>query len=209
MDNKKLLAVANPSKGGDAKLLDLYVLRDHGGRAARNGSPASFHLGSGSPRGAGEWGCSRRGGPCRGGRRTLRGYSHEAERSTSLKTRSVSHRRRAGSPAGHSSDTDVRQLAASSHKRQRRLLPGDFVTLTGSGWGTEESVHIFVNDNDGQTWTYSAGLVADADGSFTCGFQLPTTFIALYRVTATGSPSGVSTTSFTDGNVRYALANAD
>jgi hypothetical protein len=77
---------------------------------------------------------------------------------------------------------------------------GSQVTLTGSGWMVGESVHIFVNDSVGQTWSLNSdpGAMAGLDGSFTYTFNLPTTFIANYTVTAIGVSSGTATTSFTD-----------
>src|SRR5215218_3979758 len=79
--------------------------------------------------------------------------------------------------------------------------PGDTVTLTGSNWQPGESVHINVNDDVGQTWSRDADVTADASGNITDQFQLPTSFVAVYKVTATGAQSGVATTTFTDGNV--------
>src|SRR6266540_4585763 len=83
-------------------------------------------------------------------------------------------------------------------------VPGSTVTLIGSGWGPGAAVHILVNDNVGQTWSYSADVTADATGGFTNQFQLPDWFIATYTATATGSGATVTTT-FTDGNFVVAL----
>src|ERR687894_2213962 len=79
--------------------------------------------------------------------------------------------------------------------------PGETVTLTGSNWKPGESVHININDDEGQTWSRNVDVTADASGNITDQFQLPNSFVALYKVTATGAQSGVATTSFTDGNV--------
>src|SRR2546421_6433128 len=79
--------------------------------------------------------------------------------------------------------------------------PGSTVTLTGHNWAPDESVHIFVNDDIGQTWSYTTDVAADAAGDLSTQFQLPTSFAATYSVTATGATSGTATTSFTDGNV--------
>ena len=79
--------------------------------------------------------------------------------------------------------------------------PGATVTLTGAGWAVDEAVHIFVNDDAGQTWSYNTDVVADAGGGFTSQFQLPNWFVANYSVTATGPTSGTATTSFTDLSV--------
>ena len=83
--------------------------------------------------------------------------------------------------------------------------PGSTVTLSGQGWGASESVHIFVNDDKGQTWSYNSDVTADASGAFTMQFQLPATFVATYSVTATGASSGVVTASFTDGNIGFRI----
>jgi len=78
--------------------------------------------------------------------------------------------------------------------------PGEIVTLTGANWQAGESVHIFVNDDFGQTWSHSSNPdpVAGGSGGFTYQFQLPFLFVANYSVTATGSLSGTATTTFTD-----------
>ena len=67
--------------------------------------------------------------------------------------------------------------------------PGATVTLNGAGWLIGEAVHIFVNDDQGKTWSYSADVTADANGSFTLQFQLPTSFIAVYTCLLYTSPS--------------------
>jgi hypothetical protein len=81
---------------------------------------------------------------------------------------------------------------------QADYAPGATVTLTGASWQPGEAVHISVNDNIGQTWSYSADVTADAGGGYTNQFQLPTSFVASYLVTATGLLSGTATTTFTD-----------
>ena len=76
--------------------------------------------------------------------------------------------------------------------------PGELVTLTGSGWQAEESVHIYVNDSDGQTWDYNADVTADDSGNTSHSFNLPNRFVANYSVKATGASGAVATTTFTD-----------
>ena len=80
--------------------------------------------------------------------------------------------------------------------------PGATVTLLGAGWQPGESVHIFVNDDAGQTWSHhsSPDPVADGNGAFSYPFTLPSWFVANYSVTAgPGSlGSGTATTTFTD-----------
>ena len=80
--------------------------------------------------------------------------------------------------------------------------PGERVTLTGSGWQPGETVHINVNDDQGKTWSRDVDVTADADGRIVDSFNLPDWFVATYAVRAS-APSGVATSSFTDGNVVY------
>lgn len=84
--------------------------------------------------------------------------------------------------------------------------PGELVTLAGSQWQPNESVHIYVNDDTGSTWSRNVDVTADAAGNLTDSFNLPDWFVAQYSVKATGSTGSVATTSFTDGNVK-ALAS--
>src|SRR5439155_12254969 len=79
--------------------------------------------------------------------------------------------------------------------------PGDTVTLTGAGWADSEAVHLFVNDDQSQTWSWSDDVTTDSTGTFTDSFQLPGWFVATYKVTATGALSGMATTAFTDANL--------
>jgi hypothetical protein len=81
---------------------------------------------------------------------------------------------------------------------QADYAPGATVTLTGSNWQPGEAVHISVNDSIGQTWSYGADVTADAGGGYTNQFQLPSSFVASYLVTATGLLSGTATATFSD-----------
>src|SRR5688500_11220253 len=56
--------------------------------------------------------------------------------------------------------------------------PGETVTLTGSNWQPGESVHIYVNDDEGKTWERNADVTADANGAIRDEFQLPDWFVA-------------------------------
>ncbi|HET9667741.1 MAG TPA: PxKF domain-containing protein [Desertimonas sp.] len=84
--------------------------------------------------------------------------------------------------------------------------PGGLVTLMGSGWQPGESVHIFVNDDWGSSWSRNVDVTADASGAIVDQFNLPNWFVATYRVVATGSLSGSATTTFTDGNLRFSYS---
>ncbi len=68
--------------------------------------------------------------------------------------------------------------------------PGGLVTLTGMGWQPGESVHIFVNDDWGSSWSRHLDVTADASGAITDQFNLPNWFVAVYRVLASGDASG-------------------
>ena len=87
--------------------------------------------------------------------------------------------------------------------------PGELVTLSGANWAPGESVHIRVNDDAGQTWSRDVDVVADENGAITDQFNLPSWFVAVYTVTATGASSGTATWSFTDGNVTLHLTTAE
>jgi hypothetical protein len=78
--------------------------------------------------------------------------------------------------------------------------PGATVNLTGSNWQPGESVHINVNDDVGQSWSYDSNpdVIADESGNISHSFILPNWFVATYTVTATGATSGVATSTFTD-----------
>ena len=78
--------------------------------------------------------------------------------------------------------------------------PGETVIITGSNWQAGEAVDISVNDDIGQTWNHNSNPILHRrwNGLFTYSFQLPTSFVAIYTVTATGQLSGTATTTFTD-----------
>ena len=72
------------------------------------------------------------------------------------------------------------------------------MTLDGSGWQPGETVHLFINDDWGSTWSRDADVVADGNGLIHDQFNLPNWFVAVYSVVATGSASGRVMYSFTD-----------
>ena len=85
---------------------------------------------------------------------------------------------------------------------QADYAPGATVTLTGANWQGDTSVTIFVNDNIGNTWSYTTDVTVQPDGSISASFQLPTSFVASYSVKATGDQTGqTATATFTDSNV--------
>jgi hypothetical protein len=81
--------------------------------------------------------------------------------------------------------------------------PGATVTLSSSGWPPADAVHIFVNDDAGQSWSYNADVTADIGGTFTLQFPLPDRFIADYSVTASDASGLRATASFTDANFTF------
>ena len=83
--------------------------------------------------------------------------------------------------------------------------PGELVTLSGTAWQPGESVHIYVNDDWGSSWSRNVDVVADASGGISDQFNLPDWFVATYRVVATGALSGTAVMTFTDGNVKVAI----
>jgi hypothetical protein len=84
--------------------------------------------------------------------------------------------------------------------------PGSPVHLDGGNWQPGESVHIYVNDDQGRTWERNADVLADDAGVITDDFTLPDWFVATYHVLATGEVSGTAETSFTDGNVKLSVS---
>ncbi len=110
---------------------------------------------------------------------------------------------------GASAMRETAATAPSIVSDQVDYTPGSTVTLTGSNWGAGEAVHVFVNDDGTQSWSYSADVTANDSGNFTNQLQLPNWFVDSYTVTATGSFGATATTTFTDGNVTFALATAD
>jgi hypothetical protein len=81
--------------------------------------------------------------------------------------------------------------------------PGATVNLTGSNWQPGESVHIYVNDDEGQTWSRNVDVTADQSGNITDQFSLPDWFVATYSVVATGQASGEARTTFTDSPLAF------
>ena len=90
------------------------------------------------------------------------------------------------------------QAAPTIQSDKDDYAPGELVTLTGGNWQPGESIHIYVNDDDGQTWSRDVDVTADQSGNITDQFNLPDWFVATYKVTATGETSGTATHTFTD-----------
>src|SRR4051812_19499310 len=84
--------------------------------------------------------------------------------------------------------------------------PGETVQLSGSNWQADESVPLRGNDDPGSTWSRDVDVTADQYGAISDSFQLPDWFVAQYRVTATGASGSTASYSFTDGNVKVAVA---
>src|SRR3954454_1463155 len=54
--------------------------------------------------------------------------------------------------------------------------PGGLVSLTGGDWQPGESVHLYVNDDQGRTWERNSDVVADDTGAVLESFNLPDWF---------------------------------
>src|SRR3954449_10731785 len=79
---------------------------------------------------------------------------------------------------------------------------GATVTLTGADWQGDTTVHIAVDDTNGKTWSHAADVPVAPDGSVSNTFTLPSNFVAVYQVTATGSDTlRQATASFTDAAI--------
>ncbi|CAN5787704.1 hypothetical protein BH23CHL8_BH23CHL8_24570 [soil metagenome] len=76
--------------------------------------------------------------------------------------------------------------------------PGGYVILTSGDWQPGESVHLFVNDDEGRTWNRDVAVTADDEGFFQDEFVLPPWFVATYTAVATGDFSGVARVTFAD-----------
>src|SRR5574340_615730 len=57
-------------------------------------------------------------------------------------------------------------------------LPGETVTVTGSGWVDDLQVSLYVDDTPESPWYYAATVDVATDGSFTWSFPLPEWFQA-------------------------------
>jgi hypothetical protein len=104
----------------------------------------------------------------------------------------------AGSASASMLDESVPGTGPAVWSDQSDYEPGSTVTLTGAGWQPGESVHIFVNDDTGVTWSRNVDIKADPDGQIGDVFALPDWLVAVYKVTAIGTASGQVTMSFTD-----------
>src|SRR4051812_19883712 len=82
--------------------------------------------------------------------------------------------------------------------------PGSTVTLTGGNWDTattSSAVHIHVDDNLGNPWVDNIDATPAGDGTMTASFQLSTSLVASYTVTATQTTTSgtlAAATTFTD-----------
>ena len=77
--------------------------------------------------------------------------------------------------------------------------PGELVTLTGGNWQGDTTVVITVVDAVPTVYHDTDQVQVQADGMITDSFNLPTTFVDVYFVTARGAQTGrVATTMFTD-----------
>ena len=88
--------------------------------------------------------------------------------------------------------------------------PGATVTLTGTDWQGDTTVHINVNDTVGKTWERNVDVSVSPDGTITDTFELPLHFVAVYDVVATGADTDrVATTTFTDSTFDFTQCRND
>ncbi|HEY6891225.1 MAG TPA: YDG domain-containing protein, partial [Solirubrobacter sp.] len=83
---------------------------------------------------------------------------------------------------------------------QQDYAPGSVVTITGSGWPAGDSVSVFTDDSDNNTWSNTDQVTADSSGDFTDKVTLPQMFVANYKVAASDASGLTTTTTFTDSN---------
>jgi uncharacterized repeat protein (TIGR01451 family) len=82
--------------------------------------------------------------------------------------------------------------------------PGSLVKLTGEKWQGDTSVTILVDDTLRKTWSRLVTVSVTPEGTIADEFLLPTTFVALYNVTATGVETGrVATAQFADDELSW------
>src|SRR5437588_8906758 len=81
-------------------------------------------------------------------------------------------------PAAASTLGDAAGLTPTVESDKADYAPASIVTLTGAGWSSGEAVHVNVNDNIGQTWSYNADVTANQIGGFPLQFKLPKPFAA-------------------------------
>ncbi|MFN2417629.1 MAG: tandem-95 repeat protein, partial [Candidatus Limnocylindria bacterium] len=106
------------------------------------------------------------------------------------------------SPSAPEATIEPERAAPTITSDKEDYAPGELVTLNGANWQPGEQVDIVVEDDQGYTWRRDVVVTADDSGSITDSFNLPSWFVATYRVVATGALSGTATTTFTDGNVK-------
>ncbi len=74
--------------------------------------------------------------------------------------------------------------------------PGDAAALSGDGWVAGETVHILVEDDQNDPWSYTSDVTASADGTVSDSFDLPDDVSGAFAVTAT-APSGTASANLT------------
>src|SRR5205807_9317292 len=80
-------------------------------------------------------------------------------------------------PAAASTLGDAAGLTPTVESDKADYAPASMVTLTGAGWSSGEAVHVNVNDNVGQTWSYNADVTANQVGGFPVHVKLHNPFL--------------------------------
>jgi hypothetical protein len=92
---------------------------------------------------------------------------------------------------------------------QQDYAPGSVVTITGSGWPAGDTVSVFTDDSDNNSWSQTDQVTADASGEFTDQVTLPLMYVANYSIRASDAHGLSAATAFTDGNLTIHLATTD
>ena len=74
--------------------------------------------------------------------------------------------------------------------------PGATVHLSGANWTAGSTVHVVVDDDKSDAWTYTTDLVAGLDGKISDSFSLPASLTASFTATATGTLGQGATATF-------------
>src|SRR5665647_3812245 len=95
-------------------------------------------------------------------------------------------------------------LAPNVTSNKPDYIPGEIVTLSGSGWEGDASVKLSVDDasDAAGSWKLVEDITTASDGTFSYQFNLPSVPISLYEVTVFGNTtSRIAAATFTDSEI--------
>lgn len=78
-------------------------------------------------------------------------------------------------PAARADVYDPSDWAPSVWSDKADYAPGELVTLSGANWQAGETVHIRVNDYNGESWSRDVDVTADEAGAIADSFTCPST----------------------------------